>query len=192
MTGHFTINFRREARRAQLERERLRALRLALWASYFGVLALVLGLYGMKLDSLVRSAGWLERQVASLRALQFGASHWDLPPADLGEIERDAANSLRWRDCLVRLAAILPPDMRLTSLAANPDYSGVTAGQNQLVISGQMRRTPGLDRTQDILGVVTTLRQDSLFASVFQNVKLVSTRASEGQGATVVFVIRCE
>jgi Tfp pilus assembly protein PilN len=190
MTGYFTINFRREARRAQLEHERLRALMLALWGSYFGVLVLVIGLYGMNFNSLVRSAGWLERQVASLRALQFGGSHWDLPPTDLGEIERNAANSLHWRDCLVRLATILPPDMRLTSLAANPDNA--VAGQRQLVISGELRRTPGRDRTQDVLSLVTTLRQDSLFASAFQNVKLVSTRASEGQGATVVFVIRCE
>jgi len=192
MTAHFTINFRREARRVQLEHERLRALRLALWGSYFGVLALVIGLYTMNFNSLVRSAGWLERQVASLRALQFGGSHWDLPPADLGEIERNTANSLRWRDCLVRLATILPPHMRLTSLAANPDNPGAVAGQRQLVISGELRRTPGRDRTQDVLSLVTTLRQDSLFASAFQNVKLVSTRASEGQGATVVFVIRCE
>jgi hypothetical protein len=191
MIATFTINFRREAQRAQRAHARWRALRMGLWGSYFGVLALVLGIYGGKLASLMHDAGWLERQVASLRARQIGPGHWDLAPADLTELERDAANALRWRDCLVRLAALLPPDMRVSSLAANPDNPNATPGQNQLVISGQVQRIPGHDRTEDILRLVTTLRQDSVFAAAFQNVKLVSTKL-EMPGTMLVFVIRCE
>ena len=191
MSPLFNINFRREAYRREAARVRRRALTLGLWASYFGAFALLLGLYCLNGISLAKAARQIERQVAGLRALHGGGGQWDAGPTEMAELQRYAANAPQWRDRLMRLTGILPPDMRITALAVNPDNLSNPADQQRLVLTGEVRRIPGRDHMEDVMSLVSTLHRDSVFAGAYGNVKLVSTRVSEAGGNTVVFVIEC-
>lgn len=191
MNPLFSINFRREAHRREATRTRRRALALGLWASYFGTLTLLLGLYGMNGVSLVKATSQVERMVAGMRALQGQGGQWDAGPTEVAELQRYAANARQWRDRLVRLGAILPSGIRLTALAVNPDNLASPADQQRLVLTGEVRRIPGRDHMKDVMDLISTLHRDSVFSSTYGNVKLVSTRISEAGGKTVVFVVEC-
>ena len=174
MSPRFTINFRREALRREAAKARRRTLMLAGWLSYFGVLALLIGFYGLNWMSLVNRARQLERRTVAARALREHGGPWDGAQADVAEVERYTENPRRWRDRLVRLAGMLPPGVRLASLALDPNNVATTGGP-ALVVVGQARRTAGQDRLKEVMELVSAMRRDSVFAADYPNVRLAST-----------------
>lgn len=187
MTPTFTINFRREVFLRERARARRRAVKLGLWLAYFGALTIVLGLYALNAASLTRRTTQLERQVERLRSQPSGGD-WRPGQAEADVVARTIGNAGRWRDRLARLASLLPPNARLTGVDFNPE--GATGGARaKLLLTGELRQGEG-DRMQQVLSFVATLSRDSLFASGYSNVRLVTTRASaSGEGAE--FVIEC-
>jgi hypothetical protein len=188
MSTTFTINFRREVFQRERARARRRAVRLALWLAYFGALGVVLGLYALNTTSLARRTASLERQVERLRRQPSG-SEWrpGEPEADL--VARTLRDGSGWRDRLARLAELLPVNARLTEVQFNPDNAS-GAATRKLVLTGELRPAGGEDRMQQVLAFVGTLSRDSLFASGYRNVRLVTTRAS-ATGESAEFVIEC-
>jgi hypothetical protein len=188
MTPVFTINFRREAYQRELARTRRRLFALGGWVAYFGVLGLILGLYGLNCASLARRSQQVERHLARL---QSGQRHeWLVDAAQISAVEQSQANPPRWRDKLVRLAALLPPNTVVLSLTVNPENLGNPADQNKLVIVGQLRSAPG-QNMQGVVQLASLLRSDSLFALGWQNIRLASSHAVEGSSPTTEFVIEC-
>ena len=101
-----------------------------------------------------------------------------------------AGNARKWRDRLTRLAAVLPNNVKIASIAVNPQNLSHPLEQNRLVITGTLRPQAGQDRMQSVMAVVNALHRDSLFSTGYQNVKLSSTRVVE-EGGTAEFVIEC-
>lgn len=187
MTTIFSINFRREVFQRERAKAQRRAVRLGLWLTYFGALAVVLGLYALNTVSLARRTRMLERQVESLRA-QSAGGEWRPGAAEADLVTRSLRDPARWRDRLARLATLVPPNARLTDVQFNPENSSGTAAK--LVLTGELRPTGGGDRMQQVLALVSTLSRDSTFAAGWSNVRLVTTRAAaSGEGAE--FVIEC-
>jgi Tfp pilus assembly protein PilN len=187
----FTINFRREAYRREVARARRRVMLLGAWFAYFGVLAVGLGLYGLNCASLTRRSSQIERQAEHMRALQNSHQDWTVGEAELAAAEQFHANPRRWRDKLVRLAVLLPPNAVVHTIAVNPDNLPGAQDQNKLVITGQLKVLAGQDRMRGVVQLVTALHADSLFASGYQNIRLASSRISEGSGPVAEFVIEC-
>jgi Tfp pilus assembly protein PilN len=190
MSAIFTINFRREAYEAALKRARRRVVMLGVWVAYFGVIGVVLGLYGLNCLALRRRVELLQHQVERLRREQGAGVDWQLRAAELDMIEEYASNPRRWRDRLTRLGTILPNNVKLTSIAVNPQGLTAASEQDRLVIQGTVRTTGDQDRTQGVLKVVSLLHDDSLFARGYKSIKLASTRVAE-QGDAAEFVIEC-
>ena len=189
MTPHFTINFRREIYRQQLARARRRALNVGVWMAYFGVLAVVVGLYDLNCASLAQRTRLLEAQNRRMSA----AGHvdaWKPAGAELIRVEQALANPQRWSARLARLAAVLPPDVALTSVAANPGDLGSASDQEQLVLSGTLRSQPGQNGMQGIMALVSTLRADSVFAAQYRSIRLVESHLGP-TGAPAEFRIEC-
>lgn len=187
MTPTFTINFRREVFLRERARARRRAVKLGLWLGYFGALAIVLGLYALNTASLARRTTQVERQVERLRSQPSGGD-WRPGQAEAELVARTLGDAGRWRDRLDRLAALMPPNARLTDVDYNPDGASGSA-RSKLLLTGELRQGGG-DRMQQVLSFVATLSRDSLFAAGYPNVRLVTTRASaSGEGAE--FVIEC-
>jgi hypothetical protein len=185
----FEINFRREAYVRSQARARRRVIMLGVWVAYFGALGVVTGLYALNCVSLTRRVAQLERQSDRLRRQQGAAAEWTVGQGDLGQVEEYVVGTRRLRTRLVRLAAILPENVRLTSIAVNPSNLTAPIERNRMVIEGVVLPESGEDRMQSVMRIVSTLHDDSLFAEGFQNVKLSTTRVSEGTGAE--FVIEC-
>lgn len=187
MTPIFTINFRREAYQRELARARARVLALGAWLTYFGVLAVVLGLYALNAGAFARRVTQLERQLERNRA-QGAPAAQTLSQADAQMLERYAGNLAGQRDRLRRLGQILPPGVRLTQVQLNPDnVSGL--GPHTLALIGVLRVDGREDRMRGVTALVTTLQQDSVFRRGVSNIKLVSTTSVEGAGTE--FVIEC-
>jgi hypothetical protein len=191
MSVPFTINFRREAYQREMARTRRRLFLLGGWVTYFGVLVLVLGLYGLNCGSLVRRTQAVERAVARANANPATVPDFRLQGADLVTVENFRENPARWRDRLVRLAAVLPANAAITSIAVNPDNLPNAADQNLLVIAGELRVTPGQDRMRPVVQLVSTLRADSLFSRGYTSIRLASSRAIEAPSLATEFVIEC-
>jgi Tfp pilus assembly protein PilN len=187
----FTINFRREAYRREVARARRRVVLLSAWLAYFGVLSVVLGLYSLNCASLTRRSAQIERQAERMRALQKTHQDWTIGDAELAAVEQFHANPRRWRDKLVRLATLLPPNAIILSIAVNPDNLPGPQDQNKLVITGELKVLEGQDRIRGVVQLVTALHADSLFASGYQNIRLASSRISEGSSPVAEFVIEC-
>lgn len=190
MNPVFTVNFRREAYRLELERTRQRVMAMGIWVAYFGVLAIVLGLYGLNCASLTQRAHLLAAQNARAQASHDPAAGWQPGPAELAQVERALANPRRWQTRLARLAAVLPADALLTSVSANPDNQSGAADQERLLIVGVLRPAPGQDRMQGIMALVSALRADSLFSAQYRTVRLVESRIG-GADAPAEFRIEC-
>ena len=190
MSTLFTINFRREAHVQEVARSRRRVVMLGAWVAYFGVLAVLLGLYGLNCASLGRRVRQVEHQAARLRQIQ-DAGNGTISPADLQQIERFALNPRHWRDRLAHLADLLPPNVRLTSIAVNPQNLANPLDENKLVIIGVLKPAGGKERMGEVMDLVAKLRADSVLAASYQNIKLASTRVSEGPEGTAEFVIEC-
>jgi hypothetical protein len=191
MSTLFAINFRREAYQRAIARVRRRVFALGVWVAYFGVLAIVAGLYGLNAVALSHQLRQIERQTARARQIQGAAGSWKVGDAELVQIEAFVQNPRQWHDRLVRLAAVLPPNVRLGSITVNPQNVSGTADQNKLVITGQLRPAAGQDRMQGVMRIVSTIHEDSVFKRSYQNVKLASTRIVEDGDGAAEFVIEC-
>ncbi len=189
MNPLFTINFRREAYVQEVSRRRRRVVALGGWVAYFGVLVVLIGLYGLNGTALARRAMLLERQTTSIRRSGTPALGAQLGPNELMQVELYARSTRLWRDRLERLGNLLPPEARLTGLTVNPQNMSDASSQNALMISGELRNAPGQDRMQGVMKIVAAMRADSLFGRSYQNIKLSSTSMSQGGNAE--FDIEC-
>ena len=178
MSTPFQINFRREAFRLERAEARRRAFGLGVWLTYFGTLAVLLGLYGLNCAELGSRTRQLQRQVARQHAQHHGATEWVASASDAAVVEPWVGDAGRWRDLLGRLPRLLPAGARLTSLQWNPDE--VSGGERKLLLSGVLRVDSKLDRMAGVTDMVGVISRDSLFASRFRSVRLLSTRTHEG------------
>ena len=184
----FQINFRREAFRRERTEARRRAMGIGVWLTYFGVLAVLIGLYGLNCAALQTRTEQLERQLARQRVLRQGGSEWVAPGTDVAAVEPWVSDAGRWRDLLGALPRLLPDGARLTGIQFNPD--GVTGGERKLLLDGVLHTEPGLGGTAGVTDFVSMIARDSLFASQFHSVRLISTRAREGS-AEAEFEVEC-
>jgi hypothetical protein len=191
VSAPFTINFRREAYRRELAHARRRVVMLGVWLSYFGVLVVILGLYGLNCASLTRRASQIDRQAARMRTLLHGQQDWTIGSAELMTAEQFHANPGRWRDKMVRLATILPANAIVLSVAVNPENLPSPEEQQKLVITGEYRVQPGQERVGGVVQLVNALHADSVFSAGYKNITLAKSNVSEGSGAVVSFVIEC-
>ncbi len=188
MTPLFTINFRREAYQRERARARGRVVSLGLWLAYFGLLTVILGLYGLNCTSLAQRTRMAERQASRLKALRESGQEWRPAAGVLNEVEAHVVDVRQWRDKLERLPQVLPPNGRITSFQYNPE--GLTGATAKLVLIGRLRVGPGQDRMQSVMSFVNALGRDSVFSKSWTNVRLVTTRALDsGDGAE--FVVEC-
>lgn len=189
MSALFTINFRREAYQREMARVRHRVVMLGVWLIYFGVLSVILGLYGLNCVSLARRTHQVERQTARMRALQNTNREWTVGADELATVQKLYENPRRLRDKLTRLANLMPANATIQSVAVNPDNLQGKQDQNQLVITGELKVPAGQDRMRGVVQLVNLLRADSTFAFGYQNIRLASSRITEGSGAVAAFVI---
>jgi hypothetical protein len=186
----FTINFRREAHRRELSETRRRAAALGAWVGYFGVLVVVLGLYGLNAGSLAQRARLLELQNDRLQKSRVPSADWTPRTTELPLIQAALDNPRRWQARLERLGAVLPANAMLTSLVVNPDNVSDATDQDRLLIAGMLQPAAGRDRMQEVMQLVSALRRDSLFAAQYGVIKLVESR-SGGPGSPAEFRIEC-
>jgi hypothetical protein len=190
MSPVFTVNFRREAYRLEMTRTRQRAVAVGVWVAYFGVLGVVLGLYGLNFASLAQRTHLLESQNARAKTNPDPTAAWQPGPAEIAQVEHALASPRHWQTRLTRLATVLPEDAVLTSVSANPDnQSG--ADQERLLIIGRLRPAAGQDRMQGIMALVAALHSDSLFSAQYRTVRLVESRIGGGADALAEFRIEC-
>jgi hypothetical protein len=187
----FTVNFRREAYRLELARTRRRAMAVGIWVAYFGVLAIVLGLYGLNCASLTQRAHLLAAQNSRVQTRPDSTAAWQPGPAELAQIERSLANPRHWQIRLARLATVLPGDALLTSVSTNPENQSGAADQERLLIIGMLRPAPGQDRMQGIMALLAVLHADSLFSAQYRTIRLVESRIGGGADAPAEFRIEC-
>lgn len=191
MHAPFTINFRREVFRRERERSRKRLFQLGGWVSYFGLMVLLIGLYGLNCQWVSSRAETVAGQVDRMRK-SAATGAWQPSASQVLELESRRGNAARWRDRLERLPALMPPQAVLTSVAVNPNNLPGTAEQNLLEISGNLRVRPGTQSSMsDVMGFVSRLQSDSVFARGFSNFRLTSSEMVEGSPPTVRFVVEC-
>ncbi len=177
MNTPFQVNFRREDFRRERADSRRRALGLGVRLGYFGLLAVLLGLYFLNFSELRTRTRNLDRQLARQRALHLGGAPWTPPPAEASLAEPWVSDLARWRDLLARLPQLMPEGARLTGLQFNPD--GVSGGARELLLHGLLRVDARRDRMAGVTDFVAIVSRDSVFASRFKSVRLVSTRSRE-------------
>jgi hypothetical protein len=191
VTPLFTINFRREAYLRERERVQRRAFSLGSWVAYFGAVVLVLGLYGLNGVVLDRRLQLAESRMERMRASHVLPEQLKLGATELALVEQAVENPRRWRAKMLRLAAVLPPDAALTSVAVNPDNLSDVGNLNKLVIDGVMRSPSGQDRMGSVMRLVSALHGDSVFAAGYQSIKLVKSNMSTGADPVTEFTIEC-
>ena len=187
----FTINFRREMFERAAARSRQRILRLAGWLGYFGVVALVIWSYSLNYRAMVRRTRQIERQTEQFTASQNLPRKVPLDAAQVTAIERFHMSPHRWRDKLARLAALLPGNAALTSVAVNPTGSAQSTEQNKLVIVGSLKGETGEDPMRGVVQLVATLQADSAFAAGYQSIKLAQSHASSSTAGVAEFTVEC-
>lgn len=188
MSGLFQVNFRREDFRRERTNARRRAYGLGVRLAYFGVLAVVLGLYALNYSELRTRTRGLDRQLARQRALHMAGAPWKPAPSEATLAEPWVANLARWREVLARLPALLPEGARLTSVRWNPE--GISGGERRLLLAGVLRVDSRRDRMAGVTDFVAVVARDSVFASQFKSVRLVSTRSLE-QSPDAEFELEC-
>ena len=189
MNALFTINFRREAYVLGVTRRRQRVIALGIWVAYFGLIAVLLGLYGLNCAALARRSSQLQRQTAQIQRNGSSQLTNQFEPGDLVLVESYVMNTRHWRDLLSRLGALLPPESRLTSVAINPQNLSDATSQRVLRISGEIRSAAGTDRMQGVMKIVAALRADSTFKAGYRNIRLASTNVGEDGSAS--FEVEC-
>lgn len=187
MSPVFRINFRREAFRRQRAEQRARVIGLGVWLTYFGVLAVLLGLYGLNLASIADRNRHLERQLERMRTSPDQGHEWRPSPDDATAATGWLGDAGRWRDLLVRLPLLLPEGARLTSVQWNPD--DISGGERRLLLTGVMRPLAGQDPMARITDLVGTVGRDSCLTARFRGVRLVSTRMRDSGEAE--FQVEC-
>jgi hypothetical protein len=191
MPPYFQINFRREAFKRERERSRRRLLAIAAWATYFGVAALLIGLYVLNLQTVQMRADALEHQVSSARHDSTHSAAWQ-PGATEAEFVRAQRQSTRLLSRrLDRLARLLPPNAALTSVAENPNNLADASAKSLLVITGTMRTSGGEGGMRSVVQMVSTLSSDSVFARGFSSIQLASSQAMEKGPPAIQFVVEC-
>ena len=191
MTPVFTVNFRREVFLRERARARARLLALGGWLLYFGLLAVVVGLYALNCASLVRRVGRVQRQTARLESAQGSTQDWSVDQSQLTAVEAFRSSPRRWRDKMLRLSAVLPTNVMLTSISVNPDNLTSPADRNKLMIAGQLRPQPGQDPMRGVVQLVSTLQRDAVFAAGYQSIKLAQSKMVSAAPATTEFTIEC-
>jgi hypothetical protein len=184
----FTINFRREAYQRELALTRRRLFLLGGWLTYFGILAVVLGLYGLNIAVLAERVRVAERRVTRAQQTSGDRTDWKLEGRALDAVVDTRASAAHWRDRLARLAAIQPANVAFTSIAVNPDNIGNPSDQNKLVLTGEMK-APASDPIRPVGQFVSALKADSVFARGYSSIRLASSQASPGN--VTQFVIEC-
>ncbi len=177
MSNLFAINFRREDFRRERADARRRAVGLGARLAYFGVLSLMLGLYGLNCSELRTRTRNLDRQLARQRTQHQAGQPWQPAANDAALAEPWVADLSRWRDVLARLPDLLPEGARLTSFRYNPD--GVSGGERRLLLTGILRVDSRRDRMAGVTDFVAAVAGDSVFSRDFKSVRLLSTRAIE-------------
>jgi hypothetical protein len=188
MNTPFRINFRREAFRRQRTDSRRRALLLGVWLAYFGVLAVTLGLYALNWNELASRTRQLSHQIERQRLAHAAGADWKPAATDAGLAGPWVNDVARWRDLLVRLPTLMPEGVRITNLRFNPD--GVMGGERKLLLSGVLRMRGDRDRIGGVTDFVTVVSRDSVFASHFRSVRLLSTNTREGE-PDALFELEC-
>lgn len=189
MTPLYTINFRREAYQREVARMRRRMLALGIWVSYFGLVAVVIGLFVLNGLALQRRVRQLEQRIAQYQSDRTAVQPWDVPTGELAHVEQAVRNPRLWRARLERLAALTPPNVALTALEVNPD--NLPGHENELEMRGTLRPRPGEDRIQGIMAFTGALQKDPGFSAGYQTVKLTQSKAAEGPGGGAEFKIEC-
>ena len=189
MSAPFQINFRREAFRRERADARRRAVGLGVWLTYFGALAVLLGLYVLNWSELGSRTRQLQRQITRQHAISQGGADWTPPPAEAARAVDWVDDAGRWRDLLQRLPSLLPDGARLRHLKFNPD--GVSGGERKLLLAGVLREDAGRESMAGVTDFVALVSRDSLFAAHFRSVRLVSTRASAARGESD-FELECK
>jgi hypothetical protein len=187
MSPMFRVNFRREAFRRQRAEARARATGLGVWLTYFGILTVLLGLYGLNVASLATRTQQIERQVARLRMDPRSGQDWRPSPAEAAASTPWVGDPGRWRALLGRLPELMPAGSRITALEWNPE--DITGGDRRLVVTGVLRSSQAEDPMGRVTDFVTAVGRDSLFKTRFRSVRLLSTRAHEGGEAE--FKVEC-
>lgn len=189
MSALFQINFRREAFRRERAEARQRAIGLGVWVTYFGVVLVLLGLYGLNGCVLAGRARHLERQIARQAMLHRDGGDWVPSPAEAAAMEPWVGDPGRWRDLLERLPGLLPDGVRLTSMQWNRE--AMTGGDRRLLLDGVIHGDARRDRMASVTGMVAVISRDSLFAASFRSVRILSTRVLEG-GVDAGFELECK
>lgn len=189
MSALFTINFRREAYLQEVAQARHRVVALAVWVAYFGVFAVILGLYGLNCASLAERTRLIERQAARLRVANAAQAPSLIRVAELNQVEHYVLGARRWGARLSRIAELLPPNARITALTVNPQNLSDPSSQNVLVLIGELHAAGAQDRMQAVMKIVSALRDDKTFAGGYSSIRLSSTRVMPEGSAE--FVIEC-
>jgi hypothetical protein len=191
MSPVFTINFRREAYRQEMARTRRRAVVVGSWMAYFGALTVTLGLYGLNCASLTQRAKLLETQNARLSEANGLAAAWKPGPTELAQVQRALANPRRLQVRLARIAAVLPANARLTAVSLDHDDFSGSADAERMLLTGLLRASPGQDRMEGIMALVTALHADSSLAAQYRSIRLVESRIDGETDAPAEFRIEC-
>ena len=189
MTPQFTINFRREVYQREQARARARVIMLGVWVAYFGVMALILGLYFLNAATYARRTELVERQAKRAEEQKGTTTDWQLGNEDIGALTMHARSLSLHRGVMQRIGQLLPTNVRLGTLAWNSDNPAGASAQ-KLVLTGTLRPEGAQDRMRQVVGLVSTLSADSTISGMFKNVRLASTNSSEG--TDVEFVIECQ
>ena len=189
MSTPFQINFRREAFRRERADARRRAIGLGVWLTYFGALAVLLGLYVLNWSELGSRTKQLQRQLARQRVNSQVGADWTPSPAEAARAEDWVKDPGRWRDLLERLPSLLPEGARLTHFQFNPD--GVSGGERKLLLAGALRADGRGESMAGVTDFVEVVSRDSLFSSRFRSVRLISTRVSTTRGESE-FELECK
>jgi hypothetical protein len=191
MSPQFTINFRREAYRRELARARRRIARLGVWVTYFGLIALMAGLFVLDGLSLQRRVKELEVRIAQFESDRSRLQSLDVPAGELPHVAAFVRNPRDWAARLSRLAALTPPNVMLTTLAVNPDNLTGGENENELHIVGRLHPRAEQDAMQAIVAYVASLHDDPRFSSGYSTVHLVQSQAESGPGGDAEFTIQC-
>lgn len=186
----FTINFRRETFEREIARSRRRIVHLSAWLAYFGIVGLVLYIYGLNYVALERRTQQVERQIEMFSQSGNLPRRISLDPTQTAAIERFHMSPRRWRDRLSRLAELIPDNAILSSVAVNPGNSNQAADQNKLVIAGRLKAASEEDPTRGVVQLIASLQSDSAFAAGYQSIKLSHSTVGSAAGTTE-FVIEC-
>lgn len=191
MSAHFKINFRREAYQRELARVRRRVTALGIWVTYFGVVAVITGLFVLNGIALQRRVRDLEGRIRQFESARDVVQPWNLPEAEVAHVEEFVRNPRRWHTRLARLAALTPPNVAIAALEVNPNNLPGHEHDNELVITGTLRPRSGEVSMQAIMSFVSALHGDRAFASGYSTVKLTSSQVEGGPGSDATFIIEC-